>query len=83
MVKESGCGTSLDLAAVDKDSEAGKAGAGAKTNIFPFTTYFIPFATDLKYVSSACCIIQSSKQTKRINRRIIKISGGYKNDKGN
>ena len=67
MVKESGCGTSLDLAAVDKDSEAGKAGiekglaAGAKTNISPFTTYFIPFATDLKYVSSACCIIQSSK----------------------
>ena len=49
----------------------------------PLTTYFIPFATDLKYVSSACCIIQSSKQTKRINRRIIKISGGYKNDKGN
>ena len=52
-------------------------------SIFPFTTYFIPFATDLKYVSSACCIIQSSKQTRRINRRIIKISGGYKNDKGN
>ena len=49
--------------------KAGKAGiekglaAGAKTNIFPFTTYFIPFATDLKYVSSACCIIQSSKLT--------------------
>ena len=69
--------------------KAGKAGiekglaAGAKTNIFPFTTYYIPFATDLKYVSSACCIIQSSKQTKRSNRRIIKISGGYKNDKGN
>ena len=51
MVKESGCGTSLDLAAVDKDSEAGKADwEKILSKVIPYVDFFVPSIEELCYM---------------------------------
>ena len=51
MVKEAGCATSLDLAAVDKDSEAGRADWDKiLTNVMPYVDFFLPSIEELCYM---------------------------------
>ena len=51
MVKESGCATSLDLAAVDKDSESGKADwEKILSKVIPYVDFFVPSIEELCYI---------------------------------
>lgn len=50
-VKESGCATSLDLSAVDPDTDAGKADwEKILTNVMPYVDFFVPSAEELCFM---------------------------------
>jgi len=50
-VKEAGCATSLDLSAVDPDSDAGKADwKKILTRVMPYTDFFVPSVEELCFM---------------------------------
>lgn len=61
--KECGCATSLDLAAVDADSEAGKADwKGILKKVLPYVDFFVPSVEEL-------CFMLDRKKFEELSRR--------------